>query len=219
MQLHANMNTSGCANTIVSTSVVAPARRLFDDLQWQIDRKLWWAITTLSILEWKEPSSRTLNKPWGERIRILRLLHVSIELAVDNRTPILTYCREGTGERALLNGGQVNGAMTVAGCVQACKAAGFSLAGVEYAGECCEYSKQQPRRNITDSTFIDCDNTIHNAATAAPGGLSDCNMVCKGNSSEYCGAGGRLDIYKLGYAGSSSTSTSKAAATSSTKVS
>jgi hypothetical protein len=39
----------------------------------------------------------------------------------------------------------------------------------------------------------------------APGGTSDCNMLCAGNSSEYCGAGNRLDVYKQGYLGSGST--------------
>ena len=51
---------------------------------------------------------------------------------------------------------------------------------------------------------LDCGNTLKNNAVIAPGGLSDCNMLCKGNSSEYCGAGNRLDVYKQGYLGSGS---------------
>lgn len=53
---------------------------------------------------------------------------------------------------------------------------------------------------------IDCDNAIQNAASIAPEGLSGCNMLCAGNSSEYCGAGNRLDVYKFNYTGVTSTS-------------
>ncbi|KUJ12265.1 uncharacterized protein LY89DRAFT_738058 [Mollisia scopiformis] len=100
---------------------------------------------------------------------------------------------EGTNGRALTHGQTVTGgqpATTVALCIQTCKNLGYTLAGVEYADECY------------------CDNTIQNAATIAPEGISGCNMLCAGNSSEYCGAGNRLDIYKFNYTGVSSTSSS-----------
>ncbi len=44
--------------------------------------------------------------------------------------------------RALPNGEQVpggSGAMTVEACESTCLAAGFSIAGTEYAGECCKH--------------------------------------------------------------------------------
>src|ERR1700722_5692010 len=44
--------------------------------------------------------------------------------------------------------------------------------------------------------MIDCGNSIANGGALAPGGISDCNMLCAGNSSEYCGAGNRLDVYQ-----------------------
>jgi hypothetical protein len=47
---------------------------------------------------------------------------------------------EGTTGRTLTNGLATTGgsnAMTVALCLTACQNAGYSLAGVEYAGECC----------------------------------------------------------------------------------
>ncbi|KAF4635308.1 hypothetical protein G7Y89_g2796 [Cudoniella acicularis] len=97
---------------------------------------------------------------------------------------------EGTNGRALPNPVSTTGgasALTVALCIQACNAAGYSLAGVEYAQECY------------------CANSIQNAAIVAPEGVSGCNMLCEGNSTEYCGAGNRLDIYKQGYLGSQST--------------
>ncbi|KAL3421446.1 WSC domain-containing protein [Phlyctema vagabunda] len=99
---------------------------------------------------------------------------------------------EGTSGRALSVGIAVPGGganMTVANCVSACAAASttYVYAGVEYASECY------------------CGVSIATSATVAPGGISDCSMTCNGNSSEFCGAGNRLNIYKKGYSGSSST--------------
>ncbi|KAF8862211.1 glyoxal oxidase-like protein [Acephala macrosclerotiorum] len=107
---------------------------------------------------------------------------------------------EGTNGRALTQFTAVTGgqsAMTVALCISACKTAGYTYAGIEYADECY------------------CDNSIQNAAVVAPEGLSGCNMLCAGNSSEYCGAGNRLDIYKFDYTGVTSTSSSKSSSSSS----
>ncbi|RDW66140.1 E set [Coleophoma cylindrospora] len=100
---------------------------------------------------------------------------------------------EGNGVRALgdaapaVTGGATN--MTVANCISACAALSstYIYAGVEYAQECY------------------CGTSIATSATIAPGGISDCSSTCAGNSSEYCGAGNRLDVYKKGYTGSSST--------------
>ncbi|QIW95400.1 hypothetical protein AMS68_000918 [Peltaster fructicola] len=68
--------------------------------------------------------------------------------------------------------------MSVAACTSVCGANGYSLAGVEYASQCF------------------CDNYISSAATNAS--ASDCNMVCSGNSTEFCGAGNRLNLYAAG---------------------
>ena len=48
-----------------------------------------------------------------------------------------------------------------------------------------------------EAQLIDCGNAISNGGVPATNGLSECNMLCNGNSSEYCGAGNRLDLYKL----------------------
>lgn len=56
---------------------------------------------------------------------------------------ILTLYSEGTTGRALPNGVTTTGGsskMTVDLCTQACQAAGYVLAGVEYAQECCKCS-------------------------------------------------------------------------------
>ncbi|CAG8976444.1 hypothetical protein HYALB_00008033 [Hymenoscyphus albidus] len=70
--------------------------------------------------------------------------------------------------------------------------------------------------NIITNAEQGCDNSIKNAATVAPGGLSDCNSLCAGNSSEYCGSNDRLNIYKQGYIGSQSTVSSVVASSTRT---
>ncbi|KAI8231964.1 WSC domain-containing protein [Colletotrichum sp. SAR 10_99] len=65
--------------------------------------------------------------------------------------------------------------MSVLQCTAACKAAGFSYAGVEYSSECY------------------CDNQI---LSTAANGQTGCNMLCSGNSTEYCGGGNFINVYK-----------------------
>lgn len=68
----------------------------------------------------------------------------------------------------------ITSGMTVEGCEQECAASNYSYAGVEYGNECW------------------CGNTMPPTAASA----SDCNMPCKGNSAEMCGAGARFNVYK-----------------------
>jgi WSC domain len=89
--------------------------------------------------------------------------------------------------------------MTVALCTSACKSAGYSLSGVEYAGECY------------------CGNAFVSPGGPASDGFTGCSMLCNGNSSEYCGGPNRLDVYSLGAA--SSTSSTKTSSTSTTATS
>ena len=89
--------------------------------------------------------------------------------------------------------------VSVESCGLACAA--YSYFGVEYAGECY------------------CGNTFSAGSTIAPGGslpaANGCNMVCKGNSSEYCGGSLRLNVYQ---AVSLSTSSSSSSSTPSLSV-
>lgn len=64
----------------------------------------------------------------------------------------------------------------------------------------------------------DCGNAFANSPTLAPGGTSECNMLCKGNSSEFCGAGNRLNVYKQAYVGSGSTVSSVTVSTTVSKL-
>ncbi|KAF4423475.1 WSC domain-containing protein [Colletotrichum fructicola] len=65
--------------------------------------------------------------------------------------------------------------MSVLQCTTACKTAGFSYAGVQYSSECY------------------CDNQILSTAAS---GQAGCNMLCSGNSTEYCGGGNFINVYK-----------------------
>lgn len=76
---------------------------------------------------------------------------------------------DSVGARTLSNNVGVGSALTNAKCRDGCKAAGFTLAGTEYAGECW------------------CDNQIRNAGGPAPDGNAGCNMACNGNATEMCG--------------------------------
>lgn len=59
--------------------------------------------------------------------------------------------------------------------------------------------------------ITDCGDAISNGGGPAPGGISDCNMLCMGNSSEFCGAGNRLDVYQsTGTGGGGGTTTTTA---------
>ncbi|KAM5480390.1 putative (methyl)glyoxal oxidase [Microsporum canis] len=70
------------------------------------------------------------------------------------------------------------GNMTVANCQDGCSSAGYSLAGVEYSGECW------------------CDNQLRNNGGPAPDGEAMCSMPCNGNHEEKCGGPGRLNLYQ-----------------------
>lgn len=105
--------------------------------------------------------------------------------------------REGNnGGRTLTTQMQVPGGglnMSVGACITACAA--FAYAGVEFSQECCKSSPPFWSRVLMLSFQIDCGNAISNGG--ANGTVSDCNMQCTGNSSEFCGSGGHLDLYQV----------------------
>ena len=79
--------------------------------------------------------------------------------------------------------------MTVGGCAQGCAAAGYSLAGVEYGGECF------------------CDNALASSAQLQAGDAasSGCDMTCNGNRTQWCGGANRLNVYSAALPSSSMT--------------
>ena len=119
-------------------------------------------------------------------------------------TALGCYADNVDGGRTLRNGETIpggSGNMTVEGCVAACNAAKFILAGVEYAGECW------------------CDNTLNYGGGPAPDGNVGCDMPCKGNAQEMCGGPNRLDMYSLTSSGTTTSTSASASATVSTSTS
>ncbi|KXH67150.1 WSC domain-containing protein, partial [Colletotrichum salicis] len=102
---------------------------------------------------------------------------------------------EGSNTRALAGAFTASDTMTVETCATFCSAGNWQYMGIEYARECF------------------CGNTTN--AGSLPAALTDCNMLCKGNTLQYCGAGGRLDLYMFSPASSSSSSSIVASTTSS----
>jgi len=80
--------------------------------------------------------------------------------------------------------------MTVELCQAACQAASFTLAGLEYAGECY------------------CDTKLENYGGPASDGSVGCNMACNGNTAEICGGQNRLSMYSLGGTSTGTTTSS-----------
>ncbi|ODQ56240.1 WSC-domain-containing protein [Saitoella complicata NRRL Y-17804] len=102
---------------------------------------------------------------------------------------------EATKARALVNYiSLATTNQTIAGCLDAAQAKGYTMAGMEYGGECWA------------------GNAL--SAGSVNTSQSECNMLCHGNSLEYCGAGNRLSMYTLSRATSSSAVSSSVASTS-----
>ncbi|KAI1093594.1 putative glyoxal oxidase [Rostrohypoxylon terebratum] len=94
---------------------------------------------------------------------------------------------EATNVRALSLFTYADDGMTLDSCEAFCSDKATTYFGVEYARECY------------------CGNQFGTGSVSAP--ASDCNMLCAGDQSEYCGAGNRLSVYiKNGTSVSTSTS-------------
>lgn len=85
------------------------------------------------------------------------------------------------GGRALEGKFWADDGMTLEGCAEQCE--GWEYFGAEYGRECF------------------CGNTLRGGSAPAP--LNDCSMTCAGDQYQYCGAGNRLELYRLASASSS----------------
>ncbi|KAB5511496.1 WSC domain-containing protein [Coniochaeta sp. 2T2.1] len=118
---------------------------------------------------------------------------------VDGYSSIGCYT-EATGQRALPNGVAVT-TRTVASCIRAC-ASKWSLVGLEYGGECW------------------CGNALGPGAVKT--NIGECNMLltnCTDNSTEYCGAGNRLNVYEFNATAATSSSSTSRTSTSTVSTS
>lgn len=91
---------------------------------------------------------------------------------------------EGNGQRTLNQRTFANDSMTLEACAKFCD--GLTYFGVEYGRECY------------------CGNSLVGGSTLAAN-QADCNFLCPGDKTEYCGAGNRLELYKWVASGATST--------------
>jgi hypothetical protein len=68
--------------------------------------------------------------------------------------------------------------MTIEKCLSACFTSEYTIAGVEYAGECW------------------CDTQYRLGGGPAPDGDTQCNMPCNGNATQNCGGPNRLNVFE-----------------------
>ena len=124
------------------------------------------------LLEWGS-AARDYPKRWA--MGFSRLLQVcALRLASD---VCLLFHSDSGNPRTLGVGVTTNGPTTIESCTDACFNAGYPLAGAEFATQC----------------FCGLDF----AAGSGPANLTDCNMPCAGNSSEFCGGPNRLNVSSL----------------------
>ena len=81
---------------------------------------------------------------------------------------------DSTAERTLTVGVNPTGPNSIETCTAACFNAGYPLSGTEFADECY------------------CGLSFSNGGAPTP--LSDCNMPCAGNATEFCGGPNRLNV-------------------------
>ncbi|KAL2023889.1 hypothetical protein VTK56DRAFT_666 [Thermocarpiscus australiensis] len=100
---------------------------------------------------------------------------------------------EATAGRALSEKSYADDSMTLESCAAYCS--GYTYFATEYGRECY------------------CGNQLN--AGSIPAQETECNMVCAGNPYEYCGAGNRLELYKV-RSGSTTSATSGAPSSATT---
>ena len=87
-------------------------------------------------------------------------------------------CATDGSTRTLSGAYEANNNMTVEGCVEFCKASGYTYAGLEYASQCF------------------CGNDMPAADAPVYGQTGNCVMPCAGNSTQICGGPNALSLYQ-----------------------
>ena len=104
--------------------------------------------------------------------------------------------------------------MTIESCLAFCTPAGYNFAGVEFSRVLYTFNTalfgannvggflgvlyvrkwSQSRSLLLKLVSSDCDNDIEAPGTAINN--TNCNMPCAGNSAEFCGGSGAINIFK-----------------------
>ena len=95
------------------------------------------------------------------------------------------------GNRALAPAELKDDEMTIEKCATFCNP--YKFFGLEYGRECCKF-QELGSSIMLFLLSLDCGNTQNAKSVSAP--FSDCNVPCKGDASQICGAGQRISLYK-----------------------
>ena len=146
----------------------------------QQQRVLWGSQSSQSLqLFYRCRASTSLRSNNCSKCRIMgvsRVLHVSrsLHFLYQGFLTSIFPISDDVNDRTLPTGVAVT-TNTIESCTAACYNAGFPIAGAEYSTQCF------------------CSTSIGGSGALAS--ASDCNMLCSGNSSEYCGGPDRLNLY------------------------
>ena len=147
---------------------------------------LWWPKPPKCLQQYQCPSDYSplfsLDCRFMEISRMLQVSNCLHPISVRSSPVLFFSISDNVGGRTLANAVGVS-SNTIESCTLACYNGGYTLAGMEYSAECW------------------CGTSIQ--AGGAPASATDCNMLCSGNSTEYCGGPNRLTLYN--YTGTPST--------------
>lgn len=92
----------------------------------------------------------------------------------------------------------LTGQVTIENCTSTCFQSGFQFSGAEYSTYVKVFARWAAWFWLSQNRECYCGSTIAPASGPVP--LTDCNIVCAGNTSELCGGANRLTLYN--YTGS-----------------
>ncbi|KAI1374179.1 WSC-domain-containing protein [Hypoxylon crocopeplum] len=128
-----------------------------------------WALTQLT----PSPSQSATSQP--TQTQSVQADDGVLRAANGTATYLGCYTDSGSDGRTLAKASYASDSMTVDSCALYCQAKNYALFGVEYSRECY------------------CGNTPKTSAILSAEG--DCNMACKGNSTQMCGGSSRVSIW------------------------
>lgn len=92
-------------------------------------------------------------------------------------------------------------------CTDLCHTNGYGLAGLEYGTECCTSRSSHTTALDLLITHVVCSGCDNYKPYGELRPSSECNFICPGDNTEYCGAGNRMVLYQNSAATPPSTST------------
>ncbi|KAI1477725.1 WSC-domain-containing protein [Daldinia eschscholtzii] len=134
-----------------------------------------WSLVEASPSQSQSQSPSQSTTPQPSQTQAIQETDNVLRAANGTATYLGCYTDSATSGRTLANDFYYSSSMTVDSCASYCQSKNYAVFGVEYGVECY------------------CGNSPKASATVSAEG--DCNMACKGNSTQVCGAGSRLSVW------------------------